>query len=62
MVTIHAAHALQQENSLGKIRSGFAADLIAVPYAKSTSVFDELVAFDQPVGWSMIGGAIQVPA
>jgi cytosine/adenosine deaminase-related metal-dependent hydrolase len=62
MVTIHAAHALQQENSLGKIRSGFAADLIAMPCAKSTSVFDEVVAFDHMVGWSMIGGAIQVPA
>jgi cytosine/adenosine deaminase-related metal-dependent hydrolase len=62
MVTINAARALRQENSLGKIRSDFAADLITVPCPTSTSVIDEVVAFDQPVDWSMIGGAIQVPA
>ena len=58
-VTVNAAGALRQENALGKIRSGFAADLIAVPSAKSTSVFQEVVAFDRPVGWSMIGGRFQ---
>jgi len=72
MVTIHAARALRQENSLGKIRCDFAADLIAMPCTRhgqsvqrrttSTSMFDEVVAFDQPVDWLMIGGAIQVPA
>jgi len=58
-VTVNAAGALRQENALGKIRSGFAADLIAVPSARSTSVFQEVVAFDRPVGWSMIGGRFQ---
>jgi cytosine/adenosine deaminase-related metal-dependent hydrolase len=58
-VTVNAAGALRQENALGKIRSGFAADLIAVPSARSTSVFEEVVAFDRPVGWSMIGGRFQ---
>src|SRR5262249_33223502 len=32
MVTINPARALRQENSLGKIRSGFSADLIAIPF------------------------------
>ena len=59
MVTVNSAYALHQENALGKIRSEFLADLIAVPYARSTSVFDELVAFDRPVSWSMIGGQVQ---
>jgi cytosine/adenosine deaminase-related metal-dependent hydrolase len=58
-VTVNAAGALRQENALGKIRSGFAADLTAVPSARSTSVFEEVVAFDRPVGWSMIGGRFQ---
>jgi cytosine/adenosine deaminase-related metal-dependent hydrolase len=67
MVTTNSARALRQENSLGKIRSGFAADLIALPCARhgesvqrrtrSTSVFEEIIAFDRPVDWS-IGGAI----
>ncbi len=59
LVTVNSAYALHQENALGKIRSEFVADLIAVPYARSTSVFDELVAFDRPVSWSMIGGQVQ---
>ncbi len=59
LVTVNSAYALHQENALGKIRSEFLADLIAVPYARSTSVFDELVAFDRPVSWSMIGGQVQ---
>ena len=60
MVTLHPAGALQQEAALGKIRAGFLADLIAVPIARSTSLFDEIVAFDEPATWSMIGGRILV--
>jgi cytosine/adenosine deaminase-related metal-dependent hydrolase len=56
MVTTNPARALQQENSIGKIRSGFMADLIAVPCRGSTSLFEEIIAFDQAVAWSMIGG------
>ncbi len=69
MVTANPACALREENALGRIRSGFVADLIAVPCARhgesvqrrtrSSSVFEEIVAFDQPVGWSMIEGAMQ---
>ncbi len=60
MVTVHGARALHQENSLGQIRSGSSADLIAVPVTRSTSAFEEIVAFDdQAVSWSMVGGRVQ---
>jgi imidazolonepropionase-like amidohydrolase len=69
MVTTNSARALRQENSLGKIRSGFVADLIAIPIARhsesvlrrtrSTSVFEQIIGFDRPVSWSMIGGEEQ---
>jgi len=59
MVTVNPARALRQETVLGKIRSGFLADLVAAPCARSTSAFEEIVAFDRPVSWSMIGGQVQ---
>ena len=59
MVTTHPARALQAENSLGKIGAGFAADLIALPVTRSTSTFEEIIQFDQPVSWSMIGGEVE---
>jgi aminodeoxyfutalosine deaminase len=69
MVTTNSARALRQENSLGKIRSGFVADLIAMPIprhsesvlrrTRSTSVFEQIIGFDRPVSWSMIGGEVQ---
>ena len=58
MVTVNPARALQQENALGRIRVGFLADLIALPVARSTSAFEEIVAFNQPVSWLMVGGRI----
>ena len=58
MVTVNAARALRQENALGKIRPGFLADLIALPVTSSASVFEEIVAFEGPVSWSMVGGRI----
>lgn len=59
IVTTNPARALRQEDRLGKIHSGFAADLIAVPCEGSTSVFDAIVAHNQSVSWSMIAGVIQ---
>ena len=58
MVTTNAARALRQENALGKIRTGFIADIIALPLTRSTSAFEEIVAFEKPVSWSMIGGRV----
>jgi len=69
MVTVNGARGLRQENALGKVRSGFVADLIAIPIARhgesvlrrtrSISVLEEVVAFDHQVSWSLIGGRVQ---
>lgn len=57
MVTANPARALQQENALGKIRSGAFADLIAVP-VNGPGLFEEIVAFTgEP--WMMMAGRVQ---
>jgi cytosine/adenosine deaminase-related metal-dependent hydrolase len=61
MVTTNPARALEQEDRLGKICPGFAADLIALPYERSTSVFEAIIAYDQSVSRSMIAGVVQGP-
>jgi len=58
MVTVNPARALVQADSVGKIQRGFFADLIAVPTARSQSFVEEIIAFDQTVDWSMIGGRV----
>ena len=56
MVTVNPARALRYENALGQIRPGFGADLIAVPCSTSTDIFEQILAFDAPVSWSMANG------
>jgi cytosine/adenosine deaminase-related metal-dependent hydrolase len=56
MVTVNPARALGQESALGQIRAGFEADLIAVPCSTSTDIFEQILAFDAPVSWSMVNG------
>jgi len=58
MVTVNPARTLRQENSIGKIRRGFLADLIAMPTMRSAAVFEEILGFDNPVAWSMIDGRV----
>jgi len=58
MVTVKPAHALRHENALGKIRAGFIADIIALPLTRSTAAFEEILAFEKPVSWSLIGGRV----
>jgi cytosine/adenosine deaminase-related metal-dependent hydrolase len=58
MVTLAPAMALHQENALGKIRTNFLADLIAIPITQSTSIFEEIIAFDGPPGLCMLGGRV----
>jgi aminodeoxyfutalosine deaminase len=58
MVTVNSARALQQETALGKIQSGFLADLIALPITRSTSIFEEVIGLVGTVSWSMVGGRI----
>jgi len=56
MVTVYPARALRYESALGQIRPGFEADLIAVPCSGSTDVFEQIIAYDTPVSWSMVNG------
>ena len=60
LVTVNPARALKQQQDLGKIRQGFFADLIAIPIAKSTSIFEDVIAFDRAAGWAMLSGRIAV--
>ena len=55
MVTVNPARALRQENALGQIRTGFGADLIAVPCSGSTDIFEQIINFQNPVDWVLAG-------
>jgi cytosine/adenosine deaminase-related metal-dependent hydrolase len=58
-ITVNAARALGRGSSLGKIRGGFRADLIALPIAPGeTDVFESIVAFEQTVPWVMVNGMV----
>jgi cytosine/adenosine deaminase-related metal-dependent hydrolase len=56
MVTVNPACALRYENALGQIRPGFRADLIAIPSSDSIDIFEQIIAFAEPVSWSMVNG------
>jgi cytosine/adenosine deaminase-related metal-dependent hydrolase len=58
LATVNPARALRYENALGQIRPGFQADLIAVPSSGSTDVFEQIIACDAPVSWSMVNGQV----
>src|SRR6266404_5539489 len=47
MVTVNAARALGKPQVLGRIRTNYFADLIAIPCNGAADVFEEIVAFDQ---------------
>jgi cytosine/adenosine deaminase-related metal-dependent hydrolase len=59
MVTVNPASALGQQNTLGRIRPGFRADLIAIPCREGRDLFGEIVAFDGKVDWIMVNGRTQ---
>jgi cytosine/adenosine deaminase-related metal-dependent hydrolase len=56
MVTVNPAAALHQQDSLGRIRPGFRADLIAIPCSDRGDLFGEITAFDGEFGWIMVNG------
>jgi aminodeoxyfutalosine deaminase len=58
MATVNPARAMRSENRLGQIRSGFGADLIAVPSSSPTDIFSQIIAWDAPVSWSMVNGNV----
>jgi cytosine/adenosine deaminase-related metal-dependent hydrolase len=60
MATVNAAHAIGQGDLLGKIRSGFCADLIAIPSEQTgPAIFDGIVAFEGTVLWTMVDGEVK---
>jgi aminodeoxyfutalosine deaminase len=59
MVTVNPASALRQENTLGRIRHGFRADLIAIPCSGDPDLFGEIVSFEGEVDWIMVNGRTQ---
>jgi cytosine/adenosine deaminase-related metal-dependent hydrolase len=56
MVTVNAASALRQQNTLGRIRPGFRADLIGIPCTEDGDLFAEIVAFEGEINWMMANG------
>ena len=56
MVTVNAALALGKPQVLGRIRTNCFADLIAIPCSETADVFEEILAFEQPVDWMMVAG------
>jgi cytosine/adenosine deaminase-related metal-dependent hydrolase len=57
MITTRPARALQQETSLGKIRAGFQADLIALPVDNpGADHFEKIIAWEEPVPWMLVAG------
>src|SRR5262249_18138943 len=56
MVTVNPASALRQQSTLGRIRPGFRADLIAIPCREGGDLFEEIVAFDGEVDWMIVNG------
>jgi cytosine/adenosine deaminase-related metal-dependent hydrolase len=56
MATVNPARALRRENALGRIRSGSEADLVTLPCSASKDVFEQILAFDARVSWSMVNG------
>jgi cytosine/adenosine deaminase-related metal-dependent hydrolase len=59
MVTVNAATALRQGKVLGRIRPGFLADLVAVPWSGTCDVFEEIIAFEGTVNWMLLDGKKQ---
>ena len=59
MVTLNPASALREQNTLGRIRPGFRADLIAIPCSEDRQLFEAIVTFDGEIDWMMVNGKMQ---
>ena len=61
MATVNGAAALGQKETLGRLRAGFQADLIAVPIGNSPrELVDEIIAWSGPVPWMLVGGSSRI--
>lgn len=57
--TVNGARALRREGELGRLRAGFHADMIAVPFRGSPKgAAEAVVAFDGAVPWMMVHGRV----
>ena len=59
MVTTNPAGALKQCDRIGKIRSNFMADMIALPSTSSSNIFETILNFVGKVPWIMLHGKIE---
>ena len=61
-VTVNAAAALRQQDALGRIRAGFSADLIAVPWhGRESAVLDDVISYSEKIPWRMLDGSVPKP-
>src|SRR4029077_16644562 len=58
MVTVNPAMALHREKMIGRIRPGFCADFIAIPYGQGGDLFGEIVGFEAQLDWVMVNGKV----
>ena len=59
MATVNSALALGQGDALGRIKVGWLADLIAIPFSgRIEDIMEEIVSFDGQVPWLMVNGAV----
>ena len=56
MITVNPAMALNQEITLGRIRPGFFADLIAIQSSEHDNPFEHIVQFDASIDWMVVNG------
>lgn len=57
MATVNPAKAIGMEDSVGKIRAGYQADMVAIPATSETSSpYESIISFTGDVPWMMIGG------
>jgi cytosine/adenosine deaminase-related metal-dependent hydrolase len=59
MITVNAAAALGRADSLGRIHTGFLADLVALPFkGPQNAIFENIVTFEHNVPWMMVNGEV----
>ena len=57
MATVNPAKALGKPHVLGRIRTNYFADMVAIPFEDSRkSLYEALSSYDGVIGWLMIGG------
>jgi imidazolonepropionase-like amidohydrolase len=57
-VTVNPARALGREHELGKLSPNFLADMIAIPFGDSPTVYQTILNFVGKVPWIMLHGKI----